>query len=59
MQQGVLDRLDAGEIVVGDGGFIFVLEKRGYLKLGPSTPEACIENPEAGNRRFILTATLG
>jgi len=45
-KRGVLDRLDAGEIVVGDGGFVFALEKRGYVKAGPWTPEACIENPD-------------
>eukprot|EP00794_Sanderia_malayensis_P010090 gene10090-11120_t len=45
-KRGVLERLDAGEIVVGDGGFVFALEKRGYVKAGPWTPEACVENPE-------------
>jgi len=46
-KRGILERLDAGEIVVGDGGFVFALEKRGYVKAGPWTPEACIEHPEA------------
>lgn len=46
--QGILERLDAGEIVVGDGGFVFALEKRGYVKAGPWTPEAAAEHPEAG-----------
>ncbi len=46
--QGVLERLDAGEVVIGDGGFVFALEKRGYVKAGPWTPEAAAEHPEAG-----------
>jgi len=46
--QGILERLDAGEIVIGDGGFVFALEKRGYVKAGPWTPEATVEHPEAG-----------
>jgi len=46
-KRGLLERLDAGEIVVGDGGFVFALEKRGYVKAGPWTPEATVENPEA------------
>lgn len=46
--QGILERLDAGEIVIGDGGFVFALEKRGYVKAGPWTPEAAAEHPEAG-----------
>ena len=35
-------------VVLGDGGFVFALEKRGYVKAGPWTPEASVENPEAG-----------
>jgi len=45
--RGVLDRLNNGEIVIGDGGFVFALEKRGYVKAGPWTPEAAAEHPEA------------
>lgn len=46
-KKGLLERLDAGEVVIGDGGFVFELEKRGYVKAGPWTPEACIEYPDA------------
>ncbi|RLV98630.1 hypothetical protein DV515_00010646 [Chloebia gouldiae] len=46
-KRGILERLDAGEIVIGDGGFVFALEKRGYVKAGPWTPEATVEHPEA------------
>ena len=44
--QNILERLAAGP-VIGDGGFIFELEKRGYVKAGPWTPEATVEYPEA------------
>lgn len=33
--------------MIGDGGFVFALEKRGYLKAGPWTPEVTVEHPEA------------
>ncbi|XP_071794942.1 betaine--homocysteine S-methyltransferase 1-like [Asterias amurensis] len=46
-KKGLMERLDAGEVVIGDGGFVFALEKRGYVKAGPWTPEATVENPEA------------
>ncbi|XP_063066261.1 betaine--homocysteine S-methyltransferase 1 [Engraulis encrasicolus] len=46
-KKGVLERLNAGEVVIGDGGFVFALEKRGYVKAGPWTPEAAAEHPEA------------
>jgi len=42
----ILERLAAGP-VIGDGGFVFELEKRGYVKAGPWTPEATCENPAA------------
>ncbi|XP_067937891.1 betaine--homocysteine S-methyltransferase 1-like [Watersipora subatra] len=45
-KKGILERLDEG-VVIGDGGFVFALEKRGYVKAGPWTPEASVENPEA------------
>ena len=48
MSQTLLERLAEGP-VIGDGGFVFALEKRGYVKAGPWTPEAAIEHPDAGN----------
>lgn len=47
-RQGIVERLNAGEVVIGDGGFVFALEKRGYVKAGPWTPEATVTHPEAG-----------
>ena len=44
--QGILSRLAEGP-VIGDGGFIFELEKRGYVMAGPWTPEAVVDYPEA------------
>eukprot|EP00662_Eupelagonemidae_sp_cell21_P049692 gene49692-29516_t len=46
MGKGILERLAEGP-VIGDGGFVFELEKRGYVKAGPWTPEAAVEHPEA------------
>ncbi|PAA86091.1 hypothetical protein BOX15_Mlig031806g1 [Macrostomum lignano] len=46
-RRGIMERLDNGEVVIGDGGFVFALEKRGYVKAGPWTPEAVVEHPEA------------
>lgn len=45
-KKGILERLRDG-VVIGDGGFVFALEKRGYVKAGPWTPEATVEHPEA------------
>lgn len=48
-----MERLGAGEVVIGDGGFVFALEKRGYVKAGPWTPEATAEYPEAGENKLF------
>ncbi|KAK3732827.1 hypothetical protein QZH41_017728, partial [Actinostola sp. cb2023] len=45
--KGIIERLDAGEVIIGDGGFSYGLEKRGYVKAGQWTPECVVENPEA------------
>jgi len=45
-KKGLIQRLDEG-VVIGDGGFVFALEKRGYVKAGPWTPESVIEHPDA------------
>lgn len=42
---GILERLAKGP-VVGDGSMALTLEKRGYCKAGPFTPEAVVEYPE-------------
>jgi betaine-homocysteine S-methyltransferase len=33
--------------VLGDGGYLLELEKRGYVQAGPFTPEVVIEHPDA------------
>ena len=45
-----MERLNAGEVVVGDGGMVNTLEKRGYVKAGPWTPECTVEHPDGGIR---------
>src|SRR6266508_814615 len=44
--KGILERLEDG-VVLGDGGYIVELERRGYVQAGPYTPEVAIEHPEA------------
>ncbi|XP_019629987.1 PREDICTED: betaine--homocysteine S-methyltransferase 1-like [Branchiostoma belcheri] len=45
-KKGLLERLGEGP-VVGDGSYVFTLERRGYVLAGPWTPEVVIEHPEA------------
>lgn len=46
MPDGILERLAAGP-VLGDGGYLLELEKRGHVQAGPFTPEVAIERPDA------------
>ncbi len=43
---GLLERLEKG-IVLGAEGYVFELERRGYIKAGPFVPEVVIDFPEA------------
>src|SRR6202521_2875355 len=44
--RGILDRLRAG-VVQGAEGYVFELERRGYIKAGPYVPEVVLDFPEA------------
>jgi betaine-homocysteine S-methyltransferase len=46
MTKGLLERMAEGP-VLGDGGYLLELEKRGYVQAGPFTPEVSIVHPEA------------
>jgi betaine-homocysteine S-methyltransferase len=46
MARGLLERLAEGP-VLGDGGYLLELEKRGYVRGGPFTPEVSLTHPEA------------
>jgi betaine-homocysteine S-methyltransferase len=45
-KQGLLERLEKG-IVLGAEGYIFELERRGYVQAGAYVPEVVIDAPEA------------
>ena len=34
--------------MIGDGGYITEMERRGYATAGPWTPEVNVEHPDAG-----------
>ena len=44
--RGILDRLKKGG-VQGAEGYVFELERRGYIKAGPYVPEVVLDFPEA------------
>jgi len=43
----ILDHFQRGGIIIGDGSYIFTLERRGFVKAGPYTPEVVVRHPEA------------
>ena len=47
-------------MVLGDGGYVLELEKRGYVIAGPFTPEVVLDHPEAVrqmHREFIRSGS--
>jgi betaine-homocysteine S-methyltransferase len=46
MKKGFLERLAEGP-VLGDGGYLLELEKRGWVRAGPFTPEVALTRPQA------------
>ena len=46
---GLLERLAIGPVICAEG-YLFELERRGYLQAGPFVPEVVIEHPEVVTR---------
>ncbi len=46
IKKGILEKLSEG-VVLGDGGYLLELEKRGRVRAGPFTPEVALNNPES------------
>jgi betaine-homocysteine S-methyltransferase len=44
-KKGILERLKEGP-VLGDGGYLLELEKRGWVRAGPFTPEVALTHPD-------------
>ena len=49
VKAGLLDRLKSGPVICAEG-YLFELERRGYLQAGAFVPEAVVENPEVVKR---------
>lgn len=57
--QRLIERLESGVVLVAEG-YIFELERRGFLKAGPFVPEAVLKNPEVVqmlHREFVHAGT--
>ena len=45
-KRGILERLEHGAVLGGEG-YVFELERRGYIKAGPFVPEVVLDSPDA------------
>jgi betaine-homocysteine S-methyltransferase len=45
VSEGLLERLEQGAVVCAEG-YLFELERRGYVQAGPFVPEVVLEHPE-------------
>merc|ERR1719379_1607433 len=58
-KRDIIAEMKSGRPIIGDGGFVFELEKRGYVKAGPWTPEATVEYPAAVKQLHYEYARAG
>ncbi len=59
MKKGIIERLQK-DIVLGAEGYVFELERRGYIKAGPYVPEVVLDFPDALkelSREFLRAGT--
>lgn len=45
-RKGLLERIESGEAVIHASGYLFEMERRGYLQAGGFVPEVVLEHPE-------------
>ena len=45
MKKDLISRLDAGPVIFAEG-YLFAMERRGYLSAGPFVPEVVLEHPD-------------
>src|ERR1700746_637259 len=57
-KKGILERLKEGP-VLGDGGYLLELEKRGWVRAGPFTPEVALTYPNALVERHVECREAG
>ena len=58
-QKGLIERLNEGPILCAEG-YLFAMERRGYLQAGAFVPEVVLEHPEVVSqlhREFIRAGT--
>jgi len=55
----LLSRLAAGEVILGDGSYVYTLERRGYATAGLWTPESAAEHPAAVEQLAVEFARAG
>lgn len=58
-KRDIIAEMKSGKPIIGDGGFVFELEKRGFVKAGPWTPEATCEFPNAVKQLHFEYARAG
>ena len=45
MKKNLITRLDKGPVIFAEG-YLFAMERRGYLSAGPFVPEVVLEHPD-------------
>ena len=53
MKKDLITRLNEGPIMCAEG-YLFAMERRGYLSAGPFVPEVVLEHPEVVVLKLLL-----
>ena len=53
----LVEKLDAGPVICAEG-YLFELERRGYLQAGPFAPEVVLEHPEVVARLHLRFSSM-
>ena len=56
MKKDLITRLNEGPIMCAEG-YLFAMERRGYLSAGPFVPEVVLEHPEVVTQLHCLLYT--
>ncbi|XP_077976958.1 betaine--homocysteine S-methyltransferase 1-like isoform X2 [Glandiceps talaboti] len=57
--KGLVERVSNGEKIIVAEGYIFLFERRGYLKAGPFVPEVVLEHPDLVKNAYREFAHAG
>ena len=57
MSKDLISRLNEGPVICAEG-YLFAMERRGYLQAGAFVPEVVLEHPEVVTHNYIVNLSV-